>query len=320
MSNTPYDGGRWVTDGGWWVTDGHWCVTDGGWWVTDGGWWATDGGWCVTDGGWWVTDGGRWVTDGSWWVTDGHWCVTDGGWWVTDGGWWVTDGGWCVTDGGWWVTDGGWWVTDGGWCVTDGGWWVATKYQRVDAIVKEKKKGERPYGTPCAAPHHLHQDVGFIADAVQVVGLQEQRVLLAPDPRQVVVALQPRGQRHRPRPGQLRGAPRAVAVDDGVLLDAVGRGGVAGDGLGLNGAVLLDDLHHLEGAAPEVVALHEVGDGGVAGVLVHEAALRAVEVVQRHVRLVRDGFAELRLRLRDLRTTMTDGAIAIYCHFGCVSA
>ena len=68
VSNTPYDGGRWVTDSGWWVTDG-------GWWVTDGGWWVTDGGWCVTDGGWWVTDGG--------------WCVTDGGWWVTDGGWWV---------------------------------------------------------------------------------------------------------------------------------------------------------------------------------------------------------------------------------------
>ena len=82
VSNTPYDGGRWVTDGGWWVTDGVWCVTDGGWWVTDGGWW-------VTDGGWWVTDGG--------------WCVTDGGWWVIDGGWCVTDGGWCVTDGGWWV-------------------------------------------------------------------------------------------------------------------------------------------------------------------------------------------------------------------------
>ena len=33
VSNTPYDGGRWVTDGGWWVTDGGWCVTDGGWWV-----------------------------------------------------------------------------------------------------------------------------------------------------------------------------------------------------------------------------------------------------------------------------------------------
>ena len=33
VSNTPYDGG-------WWVTDGGWCVTDGGWWVTDGGWWV----------------------------------------------------------------------------------------------------------------------------------------------------------------------------------------------------------------------------------------------------------------------------------------
>ena len=73
VSNTPYDGGRWVTDGGWWVTDGGWWVTDGGWWVTDGGWWVTDGGWWVTDGGWWVTDGG-------WWVTDGGWCVTDGSW------------------------------------------------------------------------------------------------------------------------------------------------------------------------------------------------------------------------------------------------
>ena len=40
MSNTPYDGGRWVTDGGWWVTDGGWCVADGGWCVTDGGWWV----------------------------------------------------------------------------------------------------------------------------------------------------------------------------------------------------------------------------------------------------------------------------------------
>ena len=30
VSNTPYNGGRWVTDGGWWVTDGGWCVTDGG--------------------------------------------------------------------------------------------------------------------------------------------------------------------------------------------------------------------------------------------------------------------------------------------------
>ena len=40
VSNTPYDGGRWVTDGGWLVTDGGWCVTDGGWWVTDGGWWV----------------------------------------------------------------------------------------------------------------------------------------------------------------------------------------------------------------------------------------------------------------------------------------
>ena len=47
VSNTPYDGGRWVTDGGWWVTDGGWWVTDGGWWVTDGGWWVTDGGWWV---------------------------------------------------------------------------------------------------------------------------------------------------------------------------------------------------------------------------------------------------------------------------------
>ena len=47
VSNTPYDGGRWVTDGGWCVTDGGWCVTDGGWWVTDGGWWVTDGGWWV---------------------------------------------------------------------------------------------------------------------------------------------------------------------------------------------------------------------------------------------------------------------------------
>ena len=54
VSNTPYDGGRWVTDGGWWVTDGGWCVTDGGWCVTDGGLWVTDGGWWVTDGGWWV--------------------------------------------------------------------------------------------------------------------------------------------------------------------------------------------------------------------------------------------------------------------------
>ena len=33
VSNTPYDGGWWVTGGGWWVTDGGWCVTDGGWWV-----------------------------------------------------------------------------------------------------------------------------------------------------------------------------------------------------------------------------------------------------------------------------------------------
>jgi hypothetical protein len=82
VSNTPYDGGRWVTDGGRWVTDGGWWATDGGWWVTDGGWWATDGGWWATDGGWWATDGG-------WWATDGGWCVTDGGWWVTDGGSWV---------------------------------------------------------------------------------------------------------------------------------------------------------------------------------------------------------------------------------------
>ena len=82
VSNTPYDGGRWVTDGGWWVTAGGWWVTAGGWWVTDGGWWVTAGGWWVTDGGWWVTDGGWWVTDGGWWVTDGGWWVTDGGWWV----------------------------------------------------------------------------------------------------------------------------------------------------------------------------------------------------------------------------------------------
>ena len=40
MSNTPYDGGWWITDGGWWVADGGWWVTDGGWWVTDGGWWV----------------------------------------------------------------------------------------------------------------------------------------------------------------------------------------------------------------------------------------------------------------------------------------
>ena len=40
VSNTPYNGGRWITDGGWWVTDGGWCVTDGGWWVTDGSWWV----------------------------------------------------------------------------------------------------------------------------------------------------------------------------------------------------------------------------------------------------------------------------------------
>ena len=33
VSNTPYNGGRWITDGSWWVTDGGWCVTDGGWWV-----------------------------------------------------------------------------------------------------------------------------------------------------------------------------------------------------------------------------------------------------------------------------------------------
>ena len=61
VSDTPYDGGRWVIDGGWWVTDGGWWVTDGGWCVTDGGWWVTDGGWCVPDGCWWVTDGGWWV-------------------------------------------------------------------------------------------------------------------------------------------------------------------------------------------------------------------------------------------------------------------
>ena len=92
-------------------------------------------------------DGGRWVTDGGWWVTDGGWCVTDGGWWVTDGGWCVTDGGWCVTDGGWWVTD--------------GGWWVATKHQRVAALVKKKKKAERPYGNPwCTA----HQTAGCISE------------------------------------------------------------------------------------------------------------------------------------------------------------
>ena len=54
VSNTPDDGGRWITDGGRWITDGGWCVTDGGWCVTDGGWCVTDGGWCVTDGGWWV--------------------------------------------------------------------------------------------------------------------------------------------------------------------------------------------------------------------------------------------------------------------------
>ena len=30
VSNTPYDGGWWVTDGGWWVTDGGWRVTAGG--------------------------------------------------------------------------------------------------------------------------------------------------------------------------------------------------------------------------------------------------------------------------------------------------
>ena len=57
-----------------------------------------------------------------------------------DGGRWVTDGGWCVTDGGWWVTD--------------GGWWVATKHQRVAALVKKKKKAERPYGNPCPRPLH----------------------------------------------------------------------------------------------------------------------------------------------------------------------
>ena len=72
VSNTPYDGGRWVTDGGWWVTDGGWWVTDGGWWVTNGGWWVTNGSWWVTDGGWWVTDGGWWVRDGSWWVATKH--------------------------------------------------------------------------------------------------------------------------------------------------------------------------------------------------------------------------------------------------------
>ena len=59
VSNTPYNGGWWVTDGGWWVTDGGWWVTDGGWWVTAGGWWVTDDGWWVTDGGWWVTAGGN---------------------------------------------------------------------------------------------------------------------------------------------------------------------------------------------------------------------------------------------------------------------
>ena len=37
VSNTPYDGGCWVTDGVWWVTDGVWWVTDGVWWVTAGG-------------------------------------------------------------------------------------------------------------------------------------------------------------------------------------------------------------------------------------------------------------------------------------------
>ena len=30
VSNTPYDGGWWVTNGGWWVTDGSWRVTAGG--------------------------------------------------------------------------------------------------------------------------------------------------------------------------------------------------------------------------------------------------------------------------------------------------
>ena len=44
VSNTPYDGGWWVTDGSWWVTDGSWWVTDDGWWVTDGSWRETAGG------------------------------------------------------------------------------------------------------------------------------------------------------------------------------------------------------------------------------------------------------------------------------------
>ena len=36
VSNTPYDGGWWVTDGGWWVTGGGWWVTNGSWRVTAG--------------------------------------------------------------------------------------------------------------------------------------------------------------------------------------------------------------------------------------------------------------------------------------------
>ena len=44
VSNTPYNGGWWVTDGSWWVTDGSWSVTNGGWWVTNGSWRVTAGG------------------------------------------------------------------------------------------------------------------------------------------------------------------------------------------------------------------------------------------------------------------------------------
>ena len=105
----------------------------------------------------------------------------DGGRWVTDGGWWVTDGGWWVTDGGWCVTDGGWWVSDGGWCATDGGWWVATKHQRVDAIVK-KKKGERPYGTPCHCIYRGTVHMGTVHRGTVMGGVQS---VLDPNPCRV---------------------------------------------------------------------------------------------------------------------------------------
>ena len=114
----------------------------------------------------WRPVGNRWRLVGNRWrLVCNRWRLVGNRWRLVCNRWRLVGNRWRLVCNRWrlvcnWVTDGGWCVTDGGWCVTDGGWRVATKHQRVDAIVKEKKRVSvlmaPPGGPSPAPPFRLH--------------------------------------------------------------------------------------------------------------------------------------------------------------------